>query len=119
MSMRPIYFDYSATTPVDPRVVDKMIPWLYENAGNPASRSHAYGWEAEEAVERARAQVASLSTRTRARSFGRQVRPSRTTSRSKAQRASMPSVASTLSPSRLSIKLSLIPVVSLSAMGLK
>lgn len=60
MSMRPIYFDYSATTPVDPRVVDKMIPWLYENAGNPASRSHAYGWEAEEAVERARAQVASL-----------------------------------------------------------
>ena len=60
MSMRPIYFDYSATTPVDPRVVDKMVPWLYENAGNPASRSHAYGWEAEEAVERARAQVASL-----------------------------------------------------------
>ena len=60
MSMRPIYFDYSATTPVDPRVVDKMVPWLYERAGNPASRSHAYGWEAEEAVERARAQVASL-----------------------------------------------------------
>lgn len=60
MSTRPIYFDYSATTPVDPRVVDKMVPWLYENAGNPASRSHAYGWEAEEAVERARAQVASL-----------------------------------------------------------
>jgi cysteine desulfurase len=58
--MRPIYFDYSATTPVDPRVVDKMVPWLYERAGNPASRSHAYGWEAEEAVEHARAQVASL-----------------------------------------------------------
>lgn len=60
MSTRPIYFDYSATTPVDPLVVDKMIPWLYEHAGNPASRSHSYGWEAEEAVERARDQVASL-----------------------------------------------------------
>jgi cysteine desulfurase len=60
MSTRPIYFDYSATTPVDPRVVEKMIPWLYEHAGNPASRSHAYGWEAEEAVERARDQVAAL-----------------------------------------------------------
>lgn len=60
MSSLPIYLDYSATTPVDPKVVEKMIPWLYEHAGNPASRSHAYGWEAEEAVERAREQVASL-----------------------------------------------------------
>lgn len=60
MSSRPIYFDYSATTPVDPRVVDKMVPWLYEHAGNPASRSHAYGWEAEATVERAREQVAAL-----------------------------------------------------------
>ncbi len=60
MSQRPIYLDYSATTPIDPKVADKMIPWLYEQYGNPASRSHAYGWEAEEAVERARAQVASL-----------------------------------------------------------
>lgn len=56
----PIYLDYSATTPVDPRVVDKMIPWLYERFGNPASRSHAYGWDAEEAVEHAREQVAAL-----------------------------------------------------------
>ena len=60
MSSRPIYLDYSATTPVDPRVVDKMVPWLFEHFGNPASRSHAYGWEAEEAVERARDQVAAL-----------------------------------------------------------
>lgn len=60
MSQRPIYLDYSATTPIDPKVADKMIPWLYEQYGNPASRSHAYGWEAEEAVEHARAQVASL-----------------------------------------------------------
>jgi len=56
----PIYMDYGATTPVDPRVVDAMIPWLREHFGNPASRSHAWGWEAEEAVEKARAQVASL-----------------------------------------------------------
>ncbi|UZG45786.1 IscS subfamily cysteine desulfurase [Caldimonas thermodepolymerans] len=56
----PIYMDYGATTPVDPRVVDAMIPWLREHFGNPASRSHAWGWEAEEAVEKARAQVADL-----------------------------------------------------------
>ena len=60
MSSRPIYLDYSATTPVDPRVVDKMVPWLFEHFGNPASRSHAYGWEAEEAIEHAREQVAAL-----------------------------------------------------------
>ena len=56
----PIYMDYGATTPVDQRVVDAMIPWLREHFGNPASRSHAWGWEAEAAVEKAREQVASL-----------------------------------------------------------
>ena len=56
----PIYMDYGATTPVDPRVVDAMIPWLREHFGNPASRSHAWGWEAEAAVEKAREQVADL-----------------------------------------------------------
>lgn len=56
----PIYLDYSATTPVDPRVAAKMIPWLTEHFGNPASRSHAYGWEAEKAVEDAREEVAKL-----------------------------------------------------------
>lgn len=56
----PIYLDYSATTPCDPRVVDVMIPWLREHFGNPASRSHAWGWEAEAAVEKARGEVADL-----------------------------------------------------------
>jgi len=56
----PIYLDYSATTPVDPRVVDAMIPWLRDHFGNPASRSHAFGWEAEKAVEDARSNVAAL-----------------------------------------------------------
>ena len=56
----PIYMDYSATTPVDERVVQAMLPWLREHFGNPASRSHAWGWEADQAVERARQQVADL-----------------------------------------------------------
>jgi len=56
----PIYLDYSATTPIDPRVVDAMLPFLRQDFGNPASRSHAFGWRAEEAVEQARQQVADL-----------------------------------------------------------
>ncbi|HOL64131.1 MAG TPA: IscS subfamily cysteine desulfurase [Accumulibacter sp.] len=56
----PIYLDYSATTPIDPRVAEKMIPFLCEKFGNPASRSHAFGWESEAAVEEAREEVARL-----------------------------------------------------------
>lgn len=55
----PVYLDYSATTPVDPRVAVKMFTYLCDKFGNPASRSHAYGWEAEKAVEEARANVAA------------------------------------------------------------
>jgi len=56
----PIYMDYQATTPVDERVVDAMLPYLRENFGNAASRSHSFGWQAEEAVERAREEVGKL-----------------------------------------------------------
>jgi len=60
IARKPIYLDYSSTTPIDPRVADKMIPFITEHFGNPASRSHSFGWTAEEAVEEARDEVAKL-----------------------------------------------------------
>src|SRR5690554_1861567 len=60
MYHRPIYLDYAATTPIDPRVVEQMLPWLTERFGNPASNTHSFGWEAEDAVENAREEVARL-----------------------------------------------------------
>src|SRR5690554_3842102 len=59
-SVRPVYLDNAATTAVDPAVVEQMVPWLAHNYGNAASTSHMYGWDAEEAVEHARTQVAQL-----------------------------------------------------------
>ena len=58
--MNPLYLDYHATTPVDPRVLDEMLPFFTERFGNPHSKQHACGWEARDAVEKARAQVAAL-----------------------------------------------------------
>ncbi|MEI7298669.1 aminotransferase class V-fold PLP-dependent enzyme, partial [Paraburkholderia tropica] len=58
--VQPVYLDYAATTPVDPRVARRMLPYMTQIFGNPASRSHAFGWAADEAVELAREQVASL-----------------------------------------------------------
>ncbi len=60
MEKKPIYLDYSATTPIDPRVVEAMMPFLTESFGNPASRSHSFGWTAEQAVENSRKYVANL-----------------------------------------------------------
>ena len=89
--------DYSATTPVDPRVAAKMIPWLTEHFGNPASRLHAYGWEAEAAVEEAREQSRRWSIAMPRKLSGRPVRPSRSIWRSAARRSSTRNVASTSS----------------------
>ena len=75
----PIYMDHHATTPVDARVLDAMLPYLKEHFGNAASRNHAFGWKAEEAVDTARRQVATLIGAGPARSSLPAARPSRST----------------------------------------
>ena len=60
MTKARIYLDYNATTPVDPRVIDLMLPYFYQKPGNAASKNHIYGWEAEEAVSQARQHIADL-----------------------------------------------------------
>ena len=96
----PIYFDYSATTPVDAGVAEAMMKCLTRegNFGNPASRSHVFGWKAEEAVEQAREQVAQLINADPARSFGPVAPLSRTTWPSRAWPCSTSNAASTLLP---------------------
>lgn len=59
-TQKSIYLDYNATTPCDPRVIETMLPWFYDNPGNAASRTHAVGWKAEEAVKNARKKIANL-----------------------------------------------------------
>ena len=76
----PIYLDYNATTPVDPRVLEAMLPYFTERYGNASSKGHAYGWAAEEAVEQAREQVAALMVaEAREVIFHQRGRPSRST----------------------------------------
>ena len=82
----PIYLDYHATTPCDPRVVEAMLPCFREQFGNPSSRSHSFGREAEEMVERARGQVAELIGASPTRSCSRPAPPRPTTSRSAVSR---------------------------------
>jgi len=100
----PIYLDYASTNPVDPRVVDAMIPWLREHFGNPASRSHAWGWEAEEAVEKARADVAALIGADPREIVWTSGATESNNSPSKARRTSTSPKASTSSPSKPSTK---------------
>ena len=118
ISGRPLFLDMQATSPVDPRVLDAMLPYYISQYGNPYSRTHLYGWESESAVETARSQVANSLIAPRRKSFLLLVQPSPTTSLSRVICIFIRLLNAMLSPPKLSTSVFLIRVGIFSNDGL-